>query len=107
MTRKRIQAVQDHLDKYGDDREIDYLFMAFDRNTELMTADYQINEYSDDLAEGIAQAMTTVQVLQPSWPTSSLIADLIATVTCWTSLVKRATKLCQLTIRHKKWPANY
>lgn len=56
MTRKRIQAVQEHLDKYADDREIDYLFMAFDRNTELMTADYQINEYSDDLAEGIAQA---------------------------------------------------
>ena len=56
MTRQRIQAVQDHLDKYADDREIDYLFMAFDRNTELMRADYQINEYSDDLAEGIAQA---------------------------------------------------
>lgn len=57
MTRQHIQAVQDHLDKYADDREIDYLFMAFDRNTELMTADYQINEYSDDLAEGIAKAI--------------------------------------------------
>lgn len=84
MTRQHIQGVQDHLDKYQDDREIDYLFMAFDRNTELMTADYQINEYSDDLAEGIAQAIDNSPSLQPLWPTSLLIADLIATVTCWT-----------------------
>lgn len=72
MTRQHIQGVQDHLDKYQDDREIDYLFMAYDRNTELMSADYHVNEYSDDLAEGIAQAIDN----SPSFAT--FIAHVVA-----------------------------
>lgn len=72
MTRQRIEGVQNHLDKYQDDREIDYLFMAYDRNTELMSADYHVNEYSDNLAEGIAQAIDN----SPSFAT--FIAHMVA-----------------------------
>jgi len=54
---KKLKSVRQLFHQYGDDQELDFLTLVYDRDTEHMMAEYNINDYSDDLAEGFTQAM--------------------------------------------------
>ena len=54
---KKLKSVRQIFNQYGNDQELDFLTLVYDRDTERMMAEYNINDYSDDLAEGFTQAM--------------------------------------------------
>lgn len=54
---KKLKSVRQLFNRYGNDQELDFLVLAYDRETGRMMAEYNINDYSDDLAEGFTQAM--------------------------------------------------
>lgn len=54
---KKLKSVRQLFHQYGDDQELDFLTLVYDRDTERMMAEYNINDYSDNLAEGFTQAM--------------------------------------------------
>lgn len=54
---KKLKTVRQLFNQYGNDQELDFLTLVYDRDTERMMAEYNINDYSDDLAEGFTQAM--------------------------------------------------
>lgn len=54
---KKLKSVRQLFHQYGDDQELDFLTLVYERDTERMMAEYNINDYSDNLAEGFTQAM--------------------------------------------------
>lgn len=54
---KKLKSVRQLFNQYGTDKEVDFLTLVYDRRNGRMIADYNINGYSDDLAEGFTQAM--------------------------------------------------
>lgn len=54
---KKLKSVRQIFNQYGNDQELDFLTLVHDRRNGRMIADYNINGYSDDLAEGFTQAM--------------------------------------------------
>lgn len=54
---RKLKSVRQIFNQYGTDQELDFLTLVHDRRNGRMIADYNINGYSDDLAEGFTQAM--------------------------------------------------